>query len=533
MIRKIFSALCALALLCSAALGQGVGQLGAGQVWGNPTAAQAIAQPSTPTSIIDRAICTTQGAILTRQAAGWLCLPPGTSGLALLSAGAGADVAYNILPLSAGGTNANLTASNGGIFYSTGTAGAILSGTAVAGQILRSGSSSAPSWSTATYPATTVAGSMLASLTASTITATRTPVLGVVGGTGTLGFSGATSGTATITPQAVAGTPTLTLPNTSGTFAVSATAPVAVSATTGNVTCTTCATTTNGGALSATAPVALSAGGAISITGAAGQVLAGATPAFTATPTLGVAGSTVGTVGFQNATSGTITLSPPTGALGTQTLTLPAATDTLIGKATTDTLTNKTFDTAGAGNSLLINGLAATANTGTGSVVRATSPSLTTPNIGVATATSINGFVPASAMATTYAEGTWTPGYAGDSTAGTPTYSIQVGNYEKIGRLVVVRFFLKITATGGAAGNILVTGLPFTAGATSNDLGYCTVPAYITASMPANNFSLSAYVLNNTTNIVMNSLGATGQTQLSVTNGGAGFTIAGSCVYHT
>src|SRR5207302_4165293 len=41
-----------------------------------------------------------------------------------------------------------------------------------------------------------------------------------------------------------------------------------------------------------------------------------------------------------------------------------------------DTLTNKTYDTAGTGNSLLINGVAATANTGTGSVVRATSPTV-------------------------------------------------------------------------------------------------------------------------------------------------------------
>lgn len=60
----------------------------------------------------------------------------------------------SFVPLSLGGTNANLTASNGGIFYSTASAGAILSGTATAGQILQSGASSAPSWSTATYPAT-------------------------------------------------------------------------------------------------------------------------------------------------------------------------------------------------------------------------------------------------------------------------------------------------------------------------------------------------------------------------------------------
>jgi hypothetical protein len=50
--------------------------------------------------------------------------------------------------------------------------------------------------------------------------------------------------------------------------------------------------------------------------------------------------------------------------------------------AATKTLTNTTFDTAGTGNSLSINGVAASANTGTGSVVRATSPTLVTPALG-------------------------------------------------------------------------------------------------------------------------------------------------------
>lgn len=51
-----------------------------------------------------------------------------------------------------------------------------------------------------------------------------------------------------------------------------------------------------------------------------------------------------GSITVGNATSGLIKLQPVTGALGTVTLSLPAATDTLVGKATTDTLTNKTVN---------------------------------------------------------------------------------------------------------------------------------------------------------------------------------------------
>lgn len=69
-----------------------------------------------------------------------------------------------------------------------------------------------------------------------------------------------------------------------------------------------------------------------------------------------------------------------------RTLTLPDATDTLVGKATTDTFTNKTFNTAGTGNVFQINGTGITAVTGTGSVVLATSPTLVTPNLGTPSA---------------------------------------------------------------------------------------------------------------------------------------------------
>jgi len=52
--------------------------------------------------------------------------------------------------------------------------------------------------------------------------------------------------------------------------------------------------------------------------------------------------SPVTNVGFAGSTSGTTTVQA-TAIAGTTTLTLPAATDTLVGKATTDTLTNKTL----------------------------------------------------------------------------------------------------------------------------------------------------------------------------------------------
>jgi hypothetical protein len=56
-------------------------------------------------------------------------------------------------------------------------------------------------------------------------------------------------------------------------------------------------------------------------------------------------------------------------------------TDTYVGRATTDTLTNKTFDTAGTGNSFKINGTAVTTVTGSGANVLGTSPTITTPVI--------------------------------------------------------------------------------------------------------------------------------------------------------
>ena len=74
-----------------------------------------------------------------------------------------------LLALARGGSNAALTASNGGIVYSTASALAVLAATATARQMLQSGANAAPAWSTATYPATTTINQLLYSSANNTI----------------------------------------------------------------------------------------------------------------------------------------------------------------------------------------------------------------------------------------------------------------------------------------------------------------------------------------------------------------------------
>jgi len=63
--------------------------------------------------------------------------------------------------LTNGGTNASLTANNGGIVWSNASQLQILSGTSTANQVLLSGATATPVWSTATYQATTTANQLL------------------------------------------------------------------------------------------------------------------------------------------------------------------------------------------------------------------------------------------------------------------------------------------------------------------------------------------------------------------------------------
>ena len=103
---------------------------------------------------------------------------------------------------------------------------------------------------------------------------------------------------------------------------------------------------------------------AVTSTTGTGALVFGTSPTFTTSILLSGSGSGNTTVQASSTASGT--------------LTLPATTDTLIGKATSDTLTNKTYDTAATGNVFKINGTQVSAVTGSDSVVLSTSPAIST-----------------------------------------------------------------------------------------------------------------------------------------------------------
>lgn len=59
------------------------------------------------------------------------------------------------------------------------------------------------------------------------------------------------------------------------------------------------------------------------------------------------------------------------------------------------------------------------------------------------------------------ASGSWTPAFAGTTTAGSFTYAIQTGQWSRYGPLVLAWFELKLSAIGVApTGNVVISGLP-------------------------------------------------------------------------
>lgn len=262
----------------------------------------------------------------------------------------------------------------------------------------------------------------------------------------------------------------------------------------------------------------------------------GNTETITGVKTFGSAGA-VGRLKLAGTTSGTTVVDAAAVASGT--ITVPAASDTLVGKATTDTFTNKTFDTAGAGNSLSINGLAATANTGTGAVVRATTPTIVTPVInGASTGTGVASAATASTLAMRDANAnisanSFLAGYTTTATAaGTTTLTVASTQLQFFTGVTTQTVVLPVTST-------LVLGQSFTI--VNNSSGAVQVQssgANNILSVAAGNTGIFTVILTSGTtaaswsNTYISSGAGTG-TVTSVTCGvglaGGTFTTTGTC----
>ncbi len=101
--------------------------------------------------------------------------------------------------------------------------------------------------------------------------------------TGKVTFGGATSGNAVVTAQATAGTPTLSLPISTGTLVSTASAPLAINATTGQISCPTCGV------------------GSVTSVSWTGGIVSVANP--TSTPAFTIAGTSGGVPYFSGATT--------------------------------------------------------------------------------------------------------------------------------------------------------------------------------------------------------------------------------------
>ena len=123
-----------------------------------------------------------------------------------------------------------------------------------------------------------------------------------------------------------------------------------------------------------------------------------------------------------------------------------------------------------------------------------------------------------------YEYGSWTPVYAASGgNYGTLTYSVQTGQYVKIGRLVFVQFYINYTF-GSVGGNFRIGGLPYSAN------------SYGTGSVMMNNHVTDNdkwYVLHTSNDSYLYLYGTESNTVWSSAAADSSAGIIGSCTYYT
>jgi hypothetical protein len=157
------------------------------------------------------------------------------------------------------------------------------------------------------------------------------------------------------------------------------------------------------------------------------------------------------------------------------------------------------------------------ANLTAGRAISATQLTLTTGNVIVSDGKGIDfSATPGtgtSELFSDYEEGTWTPTIVGTTTAGSATYSVQVGRYTKIGNRVNFQASLAWTAHTGT-GNMRVSGLPFTSSATSSNTS--TVSIYHNNMVMTLSNVAQTYIPTSSTQVVLDQVPVGGGTSSPV-----------------
>ena len=122
-----------------------------------------------------------------------------------------------------------------------------------------------------------------------------------------------------------------------------------------------------------------------------------------------------------------------------------------------------------------------------------------------------------------YEEGTWTPAVGGNA-----TYTLQTGNYTKIGRCVTARITLTINVLGTGSASV-ISGLPFTA---TGSAGSYFTGALFWSGAAANYVALVGVVEGGTATIQLFGATAAANALSAASALGNAATVAGTVVYY-